>query len=274
MRRRSYELLYAFVAAVGITVVYLIVVTRRDGVPEAGGLVGHGLGIAGFLLMLMTETLYSLRKRSRVARWGRMSSWLRFHIFTGLVGPYMVLLHTAWRFQGLAGVVLLFTVAVVASGFIGRYIYTAVPRTADGAEVEAAVLEAKVAAVEEELAHWQAAAGGPSRDPQWAERLDALDRLEADGVLLVLGRVFVEWGYRLRWWRERRALRGLAREQARTLDRLLRRRRALRRQVASLAMARRTLSLWHSVHIPLGVALFTAAFVHIAAALYYATLLR
>jgi hypothetical protein len=34
------------------------------------------------------------------------------------------------------------------------------------------------------------------------------------------------------------------------------------------------LAVWHSVHIPLGIALFAAAFVHAGAALYYATLIR
>ncbi len=36
----------------------------------------------------------------------------------------------------------------------------------------------------------------------------------------------------------------------------------------------RALALWHTVHIPIGVALFITAFVHIIAAIYYATLLR
>jgi hypothetical protein len=53
-----------------------------------------------------------------------------------------------------------------------------------------------------------------------------------------------------------------------------RRRRKLEKQIASLSTARRALSLWHGIHIPLGMALFVAAFIHAAAALYYATLLR
>ena len=48
----------------------------------------------------------------------------------------------------------------------------------------------------------------------------------------------------------------------------------LQRQVASLAAARRLLALWHTIHIPIGMALFTAAFIHIVAAIYFATLLR
>jgi hypothetical protein len=66
----------------------------------------------------------------------------------------------------------------------------------------------------------------------------------------------------------------LERAQARELDRRLRQRRSLHRQVASLAMARRMLATWHTVHIPIGMVLFTAAFVHIGAAVYYATLLK
>jgi hypothetical protein len=32
--------------------------------------------------------------------------------------------------------------------------------------------------------------------------------------------------------------------------------------------------LWHTLHVPIGLALFAAAIVHIVAAIYYATLLR
>jgi hypothetical protein len=91
---------------------------------------------------------------------------------------------------------------------------------------------------------------------------------------LVLGRSFLEWEYRLAWRRERKRMGALEKAQARELDRLLRQRRSLRRQVASLALARRMLATWHTVHIPIGMVLFTTAFVHIGAAIYYATLLK
>ena len=92
----------------------LVTIWYRE-VPAASGLFGHLIGVLGFILMLMTELLYSLRKRSRTARWGKMSDWLAFHIFTGLVGPFMVLLHSSWKFQGLAGIVMLMTVIIVVS---------------------------------------------------------------------------------------------------------------------------------------------------------------
>jgi len=136
MLRRNWELLLALAAVLVVTGLYWLAYRQAGTFPAAYGLIGHGIGVIGFVLMLMTETLYSIRKQVDDARWGAMASWLRFHIFTGLVGPYMVLLHTAMRFQGLAGVAMLLTVVVVASGMVGRYLYTAVPRVPGDDQLE------------------------------------------------------------------------------------------------------------------------------------------
>ena len=93
MLRSNRELWLAFFAMILITGLYGLVVIFTRSIPPAGELFGHVMGIIGFVFMLMTETLYSLRKRSRTVKWGKLSNWLQFHIFTGLVGPYMVLLH-------------------------------------------------------------------------------------------------------------------------------------------------------------------------------------
>jgi cytochrome b561 len=127
---RVRELWYALAASLAVTALYVVAYLQAGAFPTASSLVGHGIGILGFVLMLMTATLYSIRKLRTAARWGSMAAWLRFHMVTGLVGPYMVLLHTAMKFQGLAGLTMLLTVIVVVSGLVGRYLYTAVPRTA------------------------------------------------------------------------------------------------------------------------------------------------
>jgi hypothetical protein len=139
--RRHQEIWIALAVIVAVTAIYLVAYQQTSVLPRASGLVGHGIGVLGFVLMLMTETLYSIRKQLPGASWGSMASWLRFHIVTGLVGPYMVLLHTAMSFRGLAGVSMLLTVAVVISGVVGRYLYTAVPRVPDVAEPEPRVPE-------------------------------------------------------------------------------------------------------------------------------------
>jgi hypothetical protein len=184
MLRSNRELWLAFLAMILITGLYGLVLVLTREIPPAGDLFGHGMGIVGFVFMLMTETLYSLRKRSRSVKWGRMSNWLQFHIFTGLVGPFMVLLHTSWKFNGIAGVSTLFTVIIVISGFVGRYIYTRIPRSMEGLEIEGTLSQ------------------------------------------------------------------------------------------EALKQARQMMALWHTIHIPIGIVLFISAFVHIGAALYYATFLK
>lgn len=227
MRRSGRELWMALIAIIVVTGIYLFMLALLKEIPPASGLFGHGIGILGFILMLMTETLYSFRKRSRSARWGRMADWLDFHIFTGIVGPYMVLLHSSWKFNGLAGIVTLMTLIIVLSGFIGRYLYTSIPRTLDGVEMQAGEIENRIQVIEVALA-------SPESQPLGTSSAYA-------GV---------------------------------QLDRLSQQRDILRRQLAALAMTRRLMALWHAIHVPLGLALFTAAFIHIAAAIYYATLLR
>ena len=223
---RSKELVMAGVAIVAITGLYGGFVVAV-GIPAASGFLGHTLGILGFGMMLMTEILYSLRKRALRRPWGTMRSWLQFHIFTGIVGAYLVFLHSAWSFNGLAGGLTFMTAVVVTSGFIGRYIYTAVPRTADGVVIEAQELQVQLTQAREEVA----------RRP-----LDATPALPAT-----------------------------ARREEREAKRRL---QELERQLAALRWARRLLATWHTIHIPLGMVLFVMAFVHIGAALYYATLLR
>ena len=184
MLRGNIELWLATITCILIGVGYGLIVFWTREIPAASELFGHSLGIIGFILMLLTETMYSLRKRIRTASFGRMSTWLKFHIYMGLVGPFMVLLHSSWKFNGLAGATTLLTAIIVFSGFIGRYIFTRIPRTMDGLEIEGTLSQ------------------------------------------------------------------------------------------EALKSARQLMSLWHAVHIPIGIALFISAFVHLGGALYYATFLK
>jgi hypothetical protein len=218
--------------------------------------------------MLMTETLYTLRKRSRSARWGRVSSWLQFHIVTGLVGPYMVLLHSSWKFNGLAGLVLLMTGVIVFSGFIGRYIYTAIPRSADGLELDAREIQQQVDAVEERIQTWM------GKRPRVSEQLLRFSAIPVSNTTPRASSPLSDLSFRINMWNIQRKMDPEIRAQAAALNKLIKRRRTLEHQRKSLVQVRRLMALWHTLHVPLGLALFTAAFIHIGAAIYYATLLR
>ncbi|MGB3050235.1 MAG: hypothetical protein WBB42_04520 [Polyangiales bacterium] len=93
-----------------------------------GGLVGHGYGIVGTILIL-ANLLYLARRR--LARWslGSMTTWLNLHVFTGLIGSLLILFHSAFQFRTpIALVTALSLGVVVATGIAGRYLYALTPR--------------------------------------------------------------------------------------------------------------------------------------------------
>lgn len=136
MRKRDpIELEIAFVLIIILSGVYIAYDILAE--PSGSHPFGNWLGIIGTILMVMTETLYSIRKRTRLLnRWGPLRRWLSFHIVTGLVGPFLVLMHTGLAFRGLAGLTMALTVVVVVSGFIGRYLYTRIRRGTDNQRVQ------------------------------------------------------------------------------------------------------------------------------------------
>lgn len=121
------ELVWALATIVVVSVPYALL--ARGGLPGASGLVGHALGVAGLLLLLFAEVGYSWRKRTSRSGPGSVQRWLQAHVYAGLVGPYLALLHSAFRFRGLAGVLTLLMGVVVLSGVVGRFAYTRAPRS-------------------------------------------------------------------------------------------------------------------------------------------------
>jgi len=103
---------------------------------KPSGIIGHGLGIIGSLMMMIGVVGYMLRKRIiRLSRFGILKNWLEFHIFLCTMGPILVLYHTAFKFGGLVAISFWSMVAVVLSGVIGRYIYLQIPHTIEGREM-------------------------------------------------------------------------------------------------------------------------------------------
>lgn len=282
MSKRNRELWLALAAIIIITLFYVGMVYWFQSIPAAHGFFGHSLGAFGLIMMLMTETLYSMRKRSTSVRWGRMADWLGFHIFTGLVGPYMALLHTAWKFNGLAGLVILMMVVVVLSGFIGRYIYTSIPRTVDGIEIQADELQAMIEQFEAEMAHPTGRAmtganellfniaGGAGRLNAAKPRPLAAGAAGDQSVLFQtagtspLSESIIPMAESSPMTKKQQAY----------YYELRRQHRALKSQLERLAWSRRLMAAWHAIHVPLGLTMFSAAFIHVGAAIYFATLLH
>lgn len=93
----------------------------------AGSLVGGMFAVSGTILILI-PAIYSLIKRNKainkiVTRRVPMRTLLAWHIYAGVLGPILVIVHTGHKFHSPVGIALTAMVIIVAiSGFIGRYL--------------------------------------------------------------------------------------------------------------------------------------------------------
>lgn len=80
-------------------------------------------GWLGFGIMCTTNP-YILRKRlSFMKNWGKLSGWLEFHIFCGILGPILIIFHSNFKVQGLVSISFWSMIICSSSGIIGRYFY-------------------------------------------------------------------------------------------------------------------------------------------------------
>ena len=111
------------------------------GVYKPAGSKGLFFGVVGTAMML-TLLLYSLRKRTRIfGRVFHLKHWLDVHIWFGVMGPLLILLHTSFRLNGLVAISFWSMMAVAASGVFGRYLYTQIPHDLDGDEIQLSKLK-------------------------------------------------------------------------------------------------------------------------------------
>jgi len=93
----------------------------------AGSPWGGVFGVVGSLLMLV-PLLYLIVKRvkrlkKKVTQWVSMRTLLAWHIYAGVLGPILVVIHSGHKYNSPLGIALTaMTLLVVVSGFIGRYL--------------------------------------------------------------------------------------------------------------------------------------------------------
>jgi len=136
------------------------------------GTFGLACGIGAVALALANIT-YLARRSSRFA-WipGSLRAWMTSHVVTGIGALLLVLVHSAmaprWTVGGYAAWAMAF---LVLTGAIGRYLYSFVPRAANGRELELGEVQSQLTALS---AEWDRGRGG------FAEAL----RLEVERVVI------------------------------------------------------------------------------------------
>ena len=93
----------------------------------AGSFLGGVFAVSGSLLMLVPLAYMVIKRIPFLRRWAvrfvPMRNLLSWHIYAGVIGPILVIIHTGHKFESALGIALTgMTLIVVVSGFIGRYL--------------------------------------------------------------------------------------------------------------------------------------------------------
>lgn len=232
------------------------------------GYVGQSAGILAFAIFVFLW-LYPLRKRFRqLAFLGAVGRWLDVHVTAALALPLLLAIHAAWRFEGLIGLGYTAILLVCASGVVGRYLYTRIPRTRSGVELT----RDEVAAQRRALLERIATSTGADRRRLAALLDEGAGGGARRGVLASLASMVSADVLR---WRRRRALRrqllalapaggSLSRRALQDAVTLASREMALSQQVLMLDATHRIFRWWHVAHRPVALSALIAVVVHVA----------
>jgi len=110
------------------TVAYVLYARSMPGGPRGGTWQGLLFGVAGSALMLFAG-LFSARKKVPAWRLGRAQTWLRGHIWLGLLSVPLVAFHAGFRLGGPLELALwALLAAIVLSGVFGLLLQQILPR--------------------------------------------------------------------------------------------------------------------------------------------------
>jgi len=105
--------------AAGSALIYFIALAALPGGVRGGSVLGLVFGSAAAALIVF-ECLLSWRKRFPASPFGRVSTWLRGHVWLGLLSFLLAFLHSGWRWgSGLAGTLMWIFLIIILSGVLG-----------------------------------------------------------------------------------------------------------------------------------------------------------
>src|SRR5262245_40104799 len=113
--------------AVVATAIYVPYALSSPKGPRGGSWIGLGFGVLTFAFMVF-PALLGLRRQVPTWRVGRASTWLRGHLWLGILGYLLVFYHAGFRWSGaLTAMLMAFYTVVVASGVWGVFVQQRLP---------------------------------------------------------------------------------------------------------------------------------------------------
>ena len=268
-------LVVAGAATLGGIDYYVLPVQERAFSPLAAtfaptGFWGHGYGIIGTGMIAVGVVGYMARKRFRwLHRAGALRHWLQVHIFLCTLGPYLVLLHTTFKFGGVVSIAFWSMAVVVVSGVFGRYVYAHIPKTVQGGFLGLEAIRDRITELGEELR------GRADLVTEELVRVASAEPALPEGTPGLAGAMVLALRSDLQSRRHHRRLRRTLRGSAlpgpvqRDILRLSRERHRLRQQVLVVRPFQRLFRYWHVVHLPLALTMAVVVVVHVGVAVAF-----
>lgn len=121
-------IIVTFVLFLIATVLYVVYAWTTPSGPSGGTWQGLLFGIVGSLLMLYAG-LIGARKKVPTWRIGRATTWMKGHIWLGLLTVPLILYHSAFRWGGAVEIALwVCFIAIIVSGVYGLILQQYIPR--------------------------------------------------------------------------------------------------------------------------------------------------
>ncbi|HTA52813.1 MAG TPA: hypothetical protein VK757_08490 [Candidatus Acidoferrum sp.] len=109
------------------TAIYVPYAARTPSGPSGGSAPGLTFGVIGSVFMIFAGLLAG-RKKVPIWRLGRAQTWMRGHLWLGLLSLPIILFHAGFRFGGpLTTVLMVLLIIVVASGVFGALLQHYMP---------------------------------------------------------------------------------------------------------------------------------------------------
>lgn len=233
------------------------------------GFRSHGFGIIGSAMMLFM-LLYSFRKRVKAfRRLGKLSQWLDVHIYFGIMGPLLIILHTSFKVQGLVAVSFWSMIAVALSGVFGRYLYLQIPRNVRGDEIDLNEIEKQ----EKELnLVLQQEFNLTEEDLSKIETFIPFSYNKSRGLLSIFLTILKDDIFRsFRYYRIRKKFARQFNIPSLHINQLIKfaeKKSLLHRKLVLLNQVQKLFHYWHIFHKPFAIIMYIIMFVHIGIAVW------
>lgn len=207
---------------------------------KPSGLIGHGLGIVGTLLIVIGLFGYMARKHLKMfSRLGVLKYWLELHIFLCTLGTIFVLFHTTFKFGGLVAVGFWSLALVWVSGVVGRFIYLQIPHSIQGRELSLSEIQEIKSAFDDEL----------------------LEKYRIDFSEIKTSR-FSQIKLKL-------ISRHISKTDFRKVNRLIKSQRKLVRRIERLDQMKNLFKYWHFIHLPFALIMLIIMVIHVGISLFF-----